>query len=708
MVSQGNSRVEDSRNSKLLWGWLPIEVPILFGLALLFFVLGRVHWQAKWEGFVYNEVLRFYVPAVFLLAVPYLWAGKLPNLKLGKQLQFRPQLILEVAFASLAVIYIRNYDPIRYVDDAGFILRYLDNFQKGCFFCFNPQEGPVFGLSSFIYGLLGGLMTWTGIYSPESAVSYLSYIGTFFTGFLYFLILRTLFKKDALVLVFWFLLMTCNRSMALIYNSGMESPIHFSIVLTAILFFLKKKDRLMWIFLALAAISKLDSVPMILVIMAFWTFENRASLLPLHPKNKKYQDALLFGLLPIVIWIVFAKLYFGSPMPQSAFAKVYFHPHAKGSWFPFLEPFYKSSYRAPFLYVSLTLWLAQLGFVAAKQQGIRDVMFGFAFIGTMSLYYFYNPGERMLWYYVLPEGLLLLQLCLSLNWFWKFLGDHLRLVMISVSVGFAFLFTWMFLIGERDYTRKFQGQVEEERIQIGQYLGAAVQEGDSLLSGHGLNSRWSKGLVIDQTGLNSKLATKLGRDYRVLLNALHPKWIVMHGHSWEVTKVGEHDYVLDSSFYDITTYGYPAWRIFKRAENGERGDYFSNLNKNDIIGDEIEFFYEPQFFTHLKAKAFTIKRPNYHPSERQLNFGLIKHEHPYEVIMKDRLENDSILWQGHYKIPKWNGPGTKRIASITAPLLREGISDTILPMARYITVEFKESYGAVAMYDPILSIKNPE
>src|SRR6185312_14188080 len=35
---------------------------------------------------------------------------------------------------------------------------------------------------------------------------------------------------------------------------------------------------------------------------------------------------------------------------------------------------------------------------------------GVLFLGTMGLYYIYNPGERMAWYYALPEFLGLMSL----------------------------------------------------------------------------------------------------------------------------------------------------------------------------------------------------------------------------------------------------------------------------------------------------------
>lgn len=56
---------------------------------------------------------------------------------------------------SLAITIIVFKLSARYLfDDAGYVLRYVENFQHGYFYQFNASDSPVFGLSGFIYGLL--------------------------------------------------------------------------------------------------------------------------------------------------------------------------------------------------------------------------------------------------------------------------------------------------------------------------------------------------------------------------------------------------------------------------------------------------------------------------------------------------------------------------------------------------------------------------
>ncbi len=694
--------------SRRLWGWLPIEVPWLVGAGILFHFLAQIHWDQTWQDFAYDPILRWWLPLVFFIAALYAGLGALPKPRIRYRLQLNSQWIVEAALALGAVLYIKYCDPITYVDDVGFILRYLDHFADGCFYCFNVQDGAVFGISSFVYGLLAGFLTWAHLFNPESALNFLTYLGVFTTGFLFFKILRQVIPSQGAVIVLWFLLMTCSRSMALIYNAGMEAPVHFSLVLAALLFFLQRKDRLMWLFLAISVISKLDAVPMVLVVGMFWSVENWVDLSKFDWYKKRYHDALAFGLVPIVIWIGFATIVFGSPLPQSAYAKTFFLKHAEGSWFPFIEGFTTSGYQSIFLACTLALFLTHLGFVAAQRKGGRGLIFGFAFIATLLLYYFYNPGERMLWYYVLPEGLMLLQLCVSLVWVWAWLpaGKYFSKALpgVCVAVGFACMFTWVHTRNEIKWQRAYQGIVESERMRIGHYLNQVMSTDDTLQSGHGLISRKFSGYVVDETGLNFAKANHLQHENTVLWDQFKPDRIVMHGYSWEVDKLNKFPYVLDTSFFDIESYAYPAWRVFRRVPSIEEseGTYF--LQYTEVLGKDMEYFEEPTHFLHLKSEAYSFARGDYNKRETKLTFGLLRHDLDYVVHLRDRMPNDSIVWEHSFTVACYDSSNNSRICPVTVPLLRRNMPEQFPAGPRYIIMEFERSYGKVALYDPAISI----
>lgn len=700
MVTESNSKP-----GNLLLAFIRSEISWLLGLALLFHLLAQVHWDKTWKDFPYDAVLRWYVPLVFILAAAYAGLARLPEIWITYKLRIHPRTFIELLGGYLAVAFIRNLYPVNYVDDAGFILRYFDNFAEGCFFCFNVEDGPVFGLSSFGYGIIGGAISWTGILSSTATMNLLTYAGTFFTAFLIFRILREVLKSPGLVALAWVLVMTSNRSMAIIYNSGMEAPVHFSIVLAAILFFLQRRERLMWLFMAFAAISKLDAVPLVVTLAAFWAVENREDLLRFDWHKQRYREAFLYGLVPVLLWILFAWIVFGSPMPQSAYAKLHYMPHAKGSWFPFLEGFVENGFHSLFFAGACVLFLLQVGWVAAKREGGRSLVFGTAFLGTMLLYYLYNPGERMQWYYVLPEGLMLMTLAAGLQW----LGDRMpgqgRLVVAGLVVGAAGMFTWTNLWGEMMWADTFRSVVEGERKAIGKYLETKVPEGDTLHASHGLIGWPIDGYVLDETGLNFKKDTTSKHRNEAFWARYRSNWVAMHGHNWEVDKLNAYPYALDTSFFEICTYGLPAWRIFKRTPTIDEssGTYFINANV-DVIGDQMEVFPEPGGFCHVKANAFTFVRQNYNKREEKITLALIRHDADYEVHIRDVFPGDTTLWEKTVTVKHRFEPGTTRLMPLTIPLIRRNVPANLPAGPRYIILTFTNSFGKVGLYDPAISI----
>ena len=249
-----------------------------------------------------------------------------------KWIRVTTDLTLSLLFAYVVF---HEYSGIFY-DDAGFILRYLDNFAKGCFYCYNLSDGAVFGTSSFIYGLLGGFLAWLGV-KPELVLHGLGFTGLVVDGYLLLLILRKLIRQPGWSFVIWVTAISTSKTYLEVATSGMESPVHFALILAAFWFFLRGNARLMWLMMAVSVISKLDAVPIVLVLGGLHLLRHRNEVREAGLESKTVKDVLIFGVIPVICWIVFATWLFGSPLPQSAYAKIYFHSHPSDHWFPFLK-----------------------------------------------------------------------------------------------------------------------------------------------------------------------------------------------------------------------------------------------------------------------------------------------------------------------------------------------------------------------------------
>ena len=62
------------------------------------------------------------------------------------------QYLLDIIYATIITAIVFNYSSRYLFDDAGFVLRYVENFKQGYFYHYNPGDPAVFGLSGFIYG----------------------------------------------------------------------------------------------------------------------------------------------------------------------------------------------------------------------------------------------------------------------------------------------------------------------------------------------------------------------------------------------------------------------------------------------------------------------------------------------------------------------------------------------------------------------------
>jgi hypothetical protein len=526
---------------------------------------------AVWQVILRNEEVIFPFVILFtgLAIIIGLLSRKNPELKIFSSKWLKTILYVVLSAATAAFIYI-NWDFILF-DDAGFLLRYLQNFANGYFYAFNPQDGPVFGISSFSYGLINGILCMTHIVTPDQSIVVTGVIGLFFICFLLLKILERYGMSPMQMLLSFLLILFSSKFFLNSMTTGMETPVHVAIVMCAVYFFVKEKSSAFWLMITVSVISKLDAVPLAVTLGSIHLFQNRKNLLPVSWKNKTLRDLILFCLLPLCAWVIFALVVFGSPLPQSAYSKIHYHFHADGYWFPFLKYFTEDDFRMPVFYLFLILFIIHIFLVARGKYSVRTLAFGFGFISTMVLYYFYNPIEQMTWYFAMPDFFLVVQTVVS----FYFITEYFFIPVLKpyawslVFVG-AGLFLFFDTYYGRTWMKNYLDYTENERITIGKYLATITNEHDTLIAQHGHISRYTKAYVIDMTGLNSKLSTHYKNNIDTVTKLFRPHFIVTHGLDYILNSMDSNNYVPVKSFYDICENGWPAFRIFKRNSGNEK------------------------------------------------------------------------------------------------------------------------------------------
>lgn len=545
-------------------------------------------------------------------------------------------------FAFCITVYLYKIWPHTYFDDAGFIMRYLDNLQQGVWFHFNAGESPVYGISGFVHGLYCSLLVKVLGMTPERSLHISNLTGLFFSAVFLLRIIRKLLPELKFEYILVSIALLYSKYFCDVYFQGMETPLHIAIVLAALHFMLQNKWKWFYGFSALAVISKLEAVPVVVVMFIIHKLPNltREKFTPFVKTN--LLSFFTCFVLPMLVWITFSTWFFGSPMPQSAKAKMLYHSGAIQSNFPFLEVFLQDSFRLPLLILLLVFFIIQLFFVrnVAGDSILKHFAFGWMFVGLMVLFHFYNPNERMLWYYAFPDLLLVLQCLFSVAWIISKVPQKSNQARISVlTVAFVF-FLKADTDGARYWMFSYLERVEQERFEVGKYVAQKATPSDTLLAWHGLTSRPFPGFVIDGTGLNSKLALsyKLNRDS--LINEFHPRLIIHHAQDYLVECFSSHHYRILDVYGDVTLENYEPWVLWERPANLQDKNQVNVLRKEDVKKGEIA---EGIGFLKISGDEIQLESQIRDMQFKKLWFVFEGRDEKEREFMLEIFENDSLV-----------------------------------------------------------------
>ena len=465
---------------------------------------------------------------------------------------------------GFAILFFALWPCERVFDDAGIILKYMDNFAEGHFFAYNAADGPVFGISGFIHGILAGFLAWTHLCSPLNALFASNFIGLVLVSFVLLRIYAHFGLTRLQRVALWGIAVVGSPAFVTCAKQGLETPLHVALVLMTVLAFMKGNSAMVYGLSVLSVISKLDAVPVVGVLCVLTLLRDVANAGWRLPCSL-IRTPLLWAVLPSAIWVGIAALLFGSPLPQTAMAKMLYHPHPSGHWFPFIEGLGRLQYIVLCLPIALAMCLWARRRRLVTMESVNTVVCGLCLFVYLALYYFYNPFERMAWYYVLAEILLWLQLGVTLVTVMprRFLTASAIAAFIGVTV-----LCLPAVLARVERTVHYVSVVESEREHVGVWIHANSVGDEVLLAGHGHIARASQLYTIDYSGLNSRAATDHGLDIPSLIATFRPEWVVLHG-AMPREADPESVYALARSFYNISTIiDAPTWRVYRRVETG--------------------------------------------------------------------------------------------------------------------------------------------
>lgn len=228
----------------------------------------------------------------------------------GLRAWIAPALATAIALAAFGI---RAAHPPRIGDDAYITFRYARNLARGQGFVYNMEE-KVQGTTTPLYTLL--MVPGVALFGPEGLPRYAAILNALFDGlgaFFVFFIARRLGGKlpTASAASLLFALSPVNVMYSI---AGMETALFTCLLLSAVSLLVMRRVAFAAVHLSLAVLARPDGLIMAVFfwIAVAWTKEWR---------NKRILLPVKVFLAPLVIWLAFSGLYFGSFLPHSIAAK---------------------------------------------------------------------------------------------------------------------------------------------------------------------------------------------------------------------------------------------------------------------------------------------------------------------------------------------------------------------------------------------------
>jgi hypothetical protein len=558
--------------------------------------------------------------------------------------QDRRDTISELLASGLAAAtFFVLYRGVPLVDDGAIILRYMDNFAAGHFYCYNAADGPIFGVSGFLHGLLAGFLAWTRWLSPQTSLLASNLLGLFLTAFLTLRLLKLASRDRLLVYATWLLVVSSVPDFLMNIKQGLETPLHLAIILLGCWLVWRDYSRWIWLACAAAVVSKIDAVPVAAVLgaIALW----RLHVAPQRPAWRIVgRDLALWGVLPLLLWLGFTVLVFGGPLPQSAYAKLYFHGHPAAPGWGFILRFRSFKIAMPLLGGLVLADLASRLWRRQARELPRDLLFLLATAAYLALYCVYNPEERMSWYYAVPEYLLTIQIVtLLLQLSARHLSRHVRVPVLLVLVVLGFS-AQPLVRGKMRHNIPYLRLIENERMAAGRFVHAHAAPQDTLMVGLGHVAREARIHTIDSSGLNSRLVTDLlARDENPFF-VLRPRWFASNGLLGPDVQ-RRFGYALRASYYNIAAlYDWPALRVLERTESGPLRIYSLCTSENVTTDGRQRSLHGSE---HLLIEGRHIRLAGFGGGEPVAGFcmGLVKGDRPLRITAE--LQEAGTEWPAH-------------------------------------------------------------
>ena len=412
-------------------------------------------------------------------------------------------------------------------DDSFITYRYAENVSAGAGFVYNPGE-KVLGTTTPLYTLLLSLLIKTGL-DTNSLGKGINILADCLAGVLIFLLLMNYKFCFAFLASLFYLFFPRVMVWSI---SGMETGLYLFLISLSFYFYRGKNFYLLPIFLALAFLTRFEGLILLVALSLDYLLKQKK--LPLR--------MIGFTFLLTLPWLVFATFYFGSPIPNSIWAK---------------KVLYQGVLQTPkemilwkFLILKTKIgWLILASSIFGIYRILRKAKeLNFIIIWTLLYvcFYFFAGTRIHIWYsvpfylgYLILAAQGLVFLYENLSWFLEKVSKRKKQLLGLREIRFAiliFLISISLFVYWKQLKRTFR-LARNEQIVLGQihkkmalWLKGNSDIGDTVSIGDiGYVGYFSQRYILDQAGLVSPQAIPFNRkqDRLGLVQRYKPRYFVL-------------------------------------------------------------------------------------------------------------------------------------------------------------------------------------
>jgi len=409
---------------------------------------------------------------------------------LQQQLRFGKYLLAVSLLIVASAVFLWTNTPYD-IDDALITYRYADNIATGIGFVYNPGE-HILGTSTPLYTLILATLRLLGIPVPLAS-NVLNFLASIAIVAVTMVLVQQLSGSSITGMLAVSILLV-QGSFLRYSMAGMETPLYTLLIVATFFAFINQHTWLSATLAALAALTRLDGLGIVgAVLLACWIQRRR---LPL-------KEMLTVALI-LAPWVVFAFLYFGSPIPLAMLAKQQ-HLRASGGskfwiwdWL-FLRPL-KAELYLPLFMLCGVVWLLCKRSNFSRWMAIMAWLIAYLVAYTAVAIDFYE------WYLVPVYPVLAGFAALGLHGIWTLVSKHWPPVVqvLGSVVGLALVlnpYLWNAYESVRGY-KQYLVCVEGTRVLAGAWLRDHTPTNTRVAAGAiGHIGYESKRYIIDTAGL---------------------------------------------------------------------------------------------------------------------------------------------------------------------------------------------------------------